>query len=121
MRSVTVTGVWPGAFVDVFVDGQFAGRAASQGGDPVLGGYTAFAEVPLSCAPSVGELIQATQDLQTKRGIITSPKSNGVRVVSHVPYSVLTQHYDNMRTGWYPYAGLSWRLIGQPVGQLLTV
>jgi hypothetical protein len=31
-----------------------------------------------------------------------------VAVVSHIPYSVLTQHYNSARTGWYPYAGLSW-------------
>ncbi|MDP4198493.1 MAG: hypothetical protein Q8922_00855 [Bacteroidota bacterium] len=132
MRSVTVNGA-EGGIVDVYVNGVWRGSGivpnheclpdlevaaatilpplpmlfdATGGATPTSpcppGFYPVYppAEIPLAvCSLKVGDLIQAT--VTTTAG--TSPLSPAVTVVSHVPYSVLTQHYNNGRTGWNPY------------------
>jgi hypothetical protein len=99
MRSVTVFDKNVprdiGGIIDVFVNSVWRGSAI------VNDNYN---EVPLSiCSLKIGDSVQASI---TFNG--STVQGNTVRVVSHVPYSVLTAHYNNGRTGWYPYAGLTW-------------
>jgi hypothetical protein len=101
MRSVTVDDLASGAIVDVYINGVWRGSAKA----PTVSAGLVHAEVPLAvCSLKIGDRVQATQS----SGGQVSTLSDAVRVVSHVPYSVLTQHYNMGRTGWYPYAGMTW-------------
>ena len=87
MRSVSVVNPPHNSYIDVFVNGVWRGSAIA---------YDNVVDVPIAvCSLKVGALIQIHFD-----GLTTNLST---RVVSHVPYSVLTQHYDNARTGWNPY------------------
>jgi hypothetical protein len=89
MRSITVGNVVPGARVDVEVNEIWRGWADA-------GGTTV--EVGISDGLSVGDAVRARQRLCT---MITG-YGEPVRVLSHVGFTYLTEHFDNARTGWNP-------------------
>jgi hypothetical protein len=91
MRSVTVGNVLPGARVDVYVNGSWRGTATAGG---------ATVEVPILFGPlHVGDEVSARQRICQYLTRVGKP----TRVVSHLPYYYLTQHFDIARTGWNPY------------------
>ncbi len=131
--SVTVLNVTPGAQVDVYVIPNWFRTSMSledlgyyrvgistlvtgPAFDPLAGGGNQV-EVPLYCSLHVGDKVQAIETFPsgtTLKGI--GNWSKPITVVSHVPYSCKTQHYDNARTGWYPYSGLTWPNPADPSG-----
>ncbi len=100
MRSVTVTGITQIHFkpiIQIFVNGVLRGSRLLV---PIpIAGPTSVEVAISGCSLNAGDLVQASSMI----GTVSSPLSDAVRVESHVLYSCLTQHYDNARTGWYPY------------------
>jgi hypothetical protein len=91
MRSVTVGNVLPGARVDVYVNGSWRSTATAGG---------ATVEVPILFGPlHVGDEVSARQRICQYITALGKP----TKVVSHLPYYYLTQHFDIARTGWNPY------------------
>lgn len=90
MRSVTVGNVVPGARVDVEVNGIWRGWADAGGTTVEVGIYGSL---------NVGDLVRARQRLCK---MITG-YGEPVRVLSHVAFTYLTEHFENARTGWNPF------------------
>ncbi len=91
MRSVTVANVIPGARVDVYVNESWRGTANAA---------ATTVEVPILFGPlQVGDQVKARQRICQ----FVTEFGKSVPVVSHLPYYYLTQHFENARTGWYPY------------------
>ncbi len=110
MTSVTVflsqdiiTGDLPATTINVFVNGMLRGTVVTTLSPYFPGLYPNYplaVEVPITgCCLKINDLVQFTF---TAEGT-TSDLDAGIRVESHVKYSCLTQHYNNFRTGWYPY------------------
>ena len=90
MRSVTVSGVVPGAHVDVYVNNVWRGTAIAT---------AATVEVSLTGSLNVGDSIKARQSIC---GIVTA-FGPSVEVISSAGFYYLTQHFTTARTGWFPY------------------
>jgi hypothetical protein len=90
MRSVTVGNVVPGARVDVEVNGIWSGSADA--------GSTSV-EVGLIGGLAVGDSVRARQRLCKMITGYGEPQ----RVLSHVAFTYLTEHFENARTGWNPF------------------
>ena len=90
MRSVTVSGVVPGAHVEVYVNNVFRGSAIAT---------ATTVEVPLSGSLKVGDLVKARQSICG----ITTGFGQPVPVIGSAGFYYLTQHFNPARTGWCPY------------------
>jgi len=103
MRSIPVSGGAAGQGSQnqftLFVNGtqQATGSAYSvlQSGDK----FEFYGELQATGCLKIGDQIQTSITV----GGVTSKLSDPVTVESHEKYSVTTQHYNNARTGWYPY------------------
>jgi hypothetical protein len=86
MKSVTVTNIQYGP-VEVSVNGVIRGNADS--------GRLGEVEVPITGCLKVGDILTVQDNFNNGRFQVI--------VESHEKYNVLTQHYNNERTGWYQY------------------
>ena len=116
MRSVRVSGIVPGAFVDVFVvigSNQKIWLAGAMAGTTTI-------DVPLQGQGelTVGETIVAQQRLCTR---ISGFVGKGVTVTQGL-CSYVTQHFDNARTGWNRYeSALTVDSVLSGFGQIATL
>ncbi|MGD0295671.1 MAG: PQQ-binding-like beta-propeller repeat protein [Bryobacteraceae bacterium] len=91
MRSVTVSGVVPGAHVEVYVNDVWRGSAIATSKN---------AEVPVLFGPlKVKDKVKARQIICG----VTTDFGPAVDVIGSAGYYYLTQHFDTARTGWFPY------------------
>ena len=94
MHSVTVKDVVKGATVDVYVNNANKGSKAASATSTVV-------EVPLKGSLRVNDSVNAHQNL----GKTLSGVGPAVFVIGSAPFYYPTQHYNNERTGWFPYEG----------------